>query len=187
LFYNDHEFKMKGMLHIFLLVVALSASCSQRSMAAGSTSLELASFTENDVAVTVHLDGDQNRGFVLSATFVPPDGYHLYSKDIPITGQNGLGRPTLLELPKGSQITALGELIESAPAQVPDFEPRDLLVYPAGEVTLSLQIELPPGDTWIDDSVSITYMACSDHLCKPPVVGRIVPVSVPSADTPGKD
>jgi hypothetical protein len=106
----------------------------------------------------------------------------LYSKDIPITGIDGVGRPTLLEIPAASQIKAMGSLIESVKAQSPDFEPRELLVYPVGPVTLSLPVELPPGNDWIEDGVEVTYMACSASLCKPPVVGKIVYLRLPGAD-----
>jgi hypothetical protein len=147
------------------------------------SSISLTSFTENDVIVSIQLNSIQDGTSVLTATFTPPDGYHLYSKDIPINGSNGLGRPTLLELPPDSQLIATDKLMESVPAQVPNFEPRELLVYPAGPITLSLQVELPAGDPWRDDTVIITYMACSDNLCKPPVVGKVVPIRIPGIDT----
>jgi hypothetical protein len=118
----------------------------------------------------------------LSATFTPSQDHHLYSKDIPINGLEGLGRPTLLELTEESQMTALGGLIESVQAQEPDFEPKELLVYPAGPVTLKLPVKLPPGNDWIDDQVKITYMACSAYQCKPPVEGKIVSVRIPGVD-----
>jgi hypothetical protein len=79
-------------------------------------------------------------------------------------------------------MTASGELMESVKAQVPDFEPRELLVYPVGAVTLSLRVELPQGDEWLDDFVSVTYMACSDTLCQPPVMGKLVPIRIPGVD-----
>ena len=76
---------------------------------------------------------------------------HLYSKDLPITGIDGVGRPTLLELSFESQIKPVGELIESAPSQEPETEPKALRVYPVGAVTLSLPIELPPGTNWVGE------------------------------------
>jgi hypothetical protein len=154
----------------------------QPSMAVDRKPLSLASFTANDVRVSIQLQGGQNMVPILSATFTPPDGYHLYSKDTPLKGLNGLGRPTLLELTAESHMQAISELMESVEPQVPNFEPKELLVYPSGEVTLSVEVQLPPGDEWVDDSVSITYMACSDQLCKPPVVGKIVAIRIPAAD-----
>lgn len=172
-----------NILLLTLLFLATSVSCAPRMRVARS-SLALTSFTENYVDVSIRLESQAGNYFV-SATFTPPKGYHLYSKDIPINGLAGLGRPTLLELTEASQMTALGELIESAPAQQPDFEPRELLVYPAGPVTLSLPVQLPPGNNWIDDEVEITYMACSAYQCKPPVEGKIVSVRIPGAEISG--
>lgn len=165
------------LLWIFVSWAALT-SCST----AQAQRISLASFTENYVEVSIRLEKDAVGQSVLSATFTPPIGYHLYSKDIPIMGVDGLGRPTLLELTSNSHMKAMGSLMESVKAGVPDFEPKELLVYPRGAVTLSLAVELPPGHEWTADEVMVTYMACSSSLCKPPVVGKIVPVRVPGAD-----
>jgi len=143
---------------------------------------ELASFTENEVTVSIYVDKNTDGEYFLSAKFTPPDGYHLYSKDIPITGVDGLGRPTLLELTEESQIKSLGELAESVKAELPNFEPRELLVYPSGVVTLSVPIELPLGNGWVKDVVKVTYMACSDGGCKAPVTGKLVSIRIPSAE-----
>jgi hypothetical protein len=56
-----------------------------------------------------------------------------------------------------------------------------LLVYPEGPVTLRLPILLPEGEGWFDEQVSVTFMACSDGTCCPPVVGKLVTVRVPGA------
>jgi hypothetical protein len=77
---------------------------------------------------------------------------------------------------------AAGELNESVAAQEPEFEPKELLVYPEGPVTLYLPIQLPPGSEWIDDEIRITYMACTAYQCKPPVEGKVVQVRVPGAE-----
>jgi hypothetical protein len=165
-------------LPLILLILAVTASCTS----APWQPISLASFSENYVDVAMSLDRNSTGNYVLSATFTPPAGYHLYSKDIPVTGINGLGRPTLLELPLESQIIAIGQLAESAKAQEPDFEPKELLVYPAGPVTLSLPIQLPAGDSLINDALKITYMVCSAYQCKPPVEGKIVPIRIPEMD-----
>jgi hypothetical protein len=167
---------------IFLLwIILLSAACAS-CMPAPSESISLASFTENYVEVSIDLEHSAEGNYVLSATFTPPNGYHLYSKDIPRTGINGLGRPTLIELSSSSLMKATGTLFESVKAQAPDFEPKELLVYPIGAVTLSLPVELPPGDGWAEDELKVTYMACSASQCKPPVVAKNVSVRVPGAD-----
>ncbi|MGB8983507.1 MAG: hypothetical protein WCC12_16690 [Anaerolineales bacterium] len=167
-----------SVLSIIFLLAAVNAACTPAS----GEPIVLASFTENYVSVSISLERDPAGGAFLSATFTPPDGHHLYSKDIPASGLDGLGRPTLLELAAESRITALGQLTESVQAQEPDFEPRELLVYPEGPVTLRLPVELPPGEDWIAEEIKITYMACSAYQCKPPVEGKIVQVRIPGAE-----
>lgn len=171
------HFRLYTVVWTFLLLAALISCTSDPGK-----SVPLASFNENDVDVSISLVPEPNGGYALSAIFVPPEGYHLYSKDIPLMGVDGLGRPTLLELTSKSRIRATGPLRESILPRSPDFEPRELLIYPTGAVTLSLPIELPAGDGWRDDEISVTYMACNAIKCKPPAVGRIVPVQIPGRD-----
>ncbi len=160
---------------IFLIVFV---SCTLRQ----HKSIALSSFTENDVTVSISLRQEPKGDYVLSATFTPPRGYHLYSKDIPAEGVNGLGRPTLLALTSKSHLMAAGSLTESVKSQAADFEPRELLIYPEGPVTMQLPVRLPEGDQWVQDELSITYMACSANQCKPPVEAKLVPVKVPGRD-----
>jgi len=165
-----------GLVGIILLL-ATFVSCTS----AQSERISLASFTEHYVDVSIYLERDPEGKYLLSATFTPPDGYHLYSKDIPISGADGLGRPTLLELTPNSLMKPTGTLIESVKAQVPVFGPEALLVYPVGAVTLSLPVELPPGNGWVEDELQVTYMACSASQCKPPIVAKHVLVPIPGA------
>jgi hypothetical protein len=168
-------------ISVSLSVVLLSivmVSCTS----APNLPIQLASFSENDVSVSIALEQSSTGNYLLSATFTPPEGYHLYSKDMPLHGINGLGRPTVLALPIGSQLKALGSLSENVSAEQQPFAPNELLVYPLGAVTLSLRVELPPGKTWVDDELKITFMACSTSQCKPPVEGKIVSIRIPGAD-----
>ena len=145
--------------------------------------VRLAAFEKSGVRVTVTLQPARNNEGLLTATFTPlQDGYHMYSKDLPRTGVNGVGRPTLLELTSGSRMLALGKLQESVQAsESVDTEVPGLRVYPAGPVTLSLLVALPTSDLkWIDDQVSITYMACSERGCLQPVIGKLLSVKVPA-------
>ena len=169
---------MKRNFLLVLVIAITTASCNSQAR----PSYELAALTENEVTVSIYLDKNIDGEYFLSATFTPPDGYHLYSKDIPITGVDGLGRPTLLELTAESQMKSLGELIESVNAEIPNFEPKELLVYPPGTVTLSLPVELPQGDGWLQGVVKVTYMACSGGGCKAPVTGKLVPIRIPGVD-----
>jgi hypothetical protein len=139
----------------------------------------LASFTENGVEVEIRLERDAQGKDILAATFTAINpGFHVYSKDIPREGIDGLGRPTLLELPAGSKMQAAGSLQESvAPLDEPiQTDSPELLVYPDGPVTLSLAVKLPQEAGNITDSVSVTYMACSLMGCKKPIEGKIIPV-----------
>lgn len=168
--------------YFFLVCATLVSAASVSCTLAQSEHISLASFTENYVDVSVYLEHTPDGKDVLSATFTPPDGYHLYSKDIPVTGIDGVGRPTLLELTPNSQLKATGDLTESVKSQEPEFEPKELLVYPLGAVTLSLPVKLPSGHGWSEDELQLTYMACSASQCKQPVVAKRVLIPIPSAD-----
>lgn len=170
----------------FLTLIVFAAACTPSPNLARGQSLALASSAENGVDVSISIERTSEGIFLLHATFTPPLGNHLYSKGIPITGVDGLGRPTLLELPANSKMQALGSLSESVSAIQLDFEYQILPIYPAGPVTLTLPISLPPGAGWVDDVVSVTYMACNDTGCKPPVLGKVIAVRVPGADSISK-
>jgi hypothetical protein len=145
--------------------------------------LQLASVSESGVRVDLELEPTRSRWAWLSARFTPLEaGYHLYAKDLPRQGVGGLGRPTLLELALGSKLRALGTLVDNGVARaevvVPD-QPA-LAVYPAGPVTLLLPVELPVGQPgWVEDQVSVTYMACNPRGCLSPVLGKLIPIRVP--------
>jgi hypothetical protein len=167
-----------GISLLAMLTVTVTVSCAP----AAREPLALASFSENFVEVSISLEHDATGSALLAATFTPASGHHVYSKDIPARGLEGLGRPTLLELTSGSRLTALGELIESVAAQEPDFEPKELLIYPEGPVTLRLPVRLPPGREWIEDEIKVTYMACTAYQCKAPVEGKIVQIRIPGEE-----
>jgi hypothetical protein len=161
-----------------MLFLAVLFSCSSDQ----NKSIPLASFKEHNVDVSINLTRRSEGNYVLRATFTPPEGYHLYGKDIPARGVDGLGRPTRLELTPNSLMKAMGDLTDNKDPQPPNFEPRELLVYPQGAVTLSLPVILPAGGKWVQDELSITYMACSASQCKPPVEAKIVQVRIPGVD-----
>ena len=174
--------KRTALFSLLVLTFIASACRPERLLVAGE-SLPLTSFTENSVHVSVslvyHLDGTLS----LAATFTPPPGYHLYGSGIPRNGIDGLGRPTLVELTADSKMSALAPLAESVPTVEEAFASSSLPVYPSGPVTLSLTIALPAGQGWVDDEISLTFMACSASGCKPPVIGKVVVVRVPGADS----
>ena len=167
----------KKFLFVFLCVATAMfiSSCSSKR----GEMLLLETFTKNSVMVSIYLGKMQDGQDALVASFAPPEDAHLYSKDIPRNGVDGLGRPTLLELTQNSQMKAIGTLMESPLAQIPEFEPKNLLVYPSGVVTLTLPVTLPTSENWVDDEISITFMACSDNGCKPPVENEVIIVHIP--------
>jgi len=146
-------------------------------------SLQLASISENGVRVDLELQPTHSGWAWLSARFTPLESeYHLYAKDLPRHDDSGIGQPTLLELALGSKLRAIGTLVDNRVAKVENLVPDQpaLAVYPAGPVTLLLPVELPAGKPgWIEDRVSVTYMACSPHGCLSPVLGRLIPIRVP--------
>lgn len=167
---------------VLLLVVAALVACASPATAPSGNSLALAAFTENGVSVAIALEKDSSSQYWLSGTFTPGQkGFHLYSKDLPRNGINGQGRPTLVEIPPGSDIRVRGDVAESAYAEVSSMGPGTLLVYPAGAVTLRLPITLPAGESWMDEQVQITYEACSDMSCLTPVVGKLVSIRLPGS------
>jgi hypothetical protein len=172
---------MTRILRFSLFALLLLTACGSKPDLKPGSMLLLTSFTENSVTVAIDLVIDADGQAWLSATFTPSDPlFHVYSMDIPRDGVDGLGRPTLLELGPDSQMTATGPLTASVAATDSDID--DLPTYPPGPVTLSLPVILPPGDGWVEDSVSLTYMACGSYVCLPPVIGEVVSVRVPGAD-----
>jgi hypothetical protein len=168
---------------ILLASILLSFSQMQQPRLERGRSMLLASYTDpnNEIAISVRLTRGLDSTFALQATFTPPSGYHLYSKDLPRSGASGQGRPTLLELPSNSQMRSTGALTENIGSNMVPYEPDGPLVYPDGPVTLTLPVRLPPANGWVKDEVSLTYTACSVISCKDPTVGKLVPVNVPGA------
>lgn len=166
----------------FILVLLLfgAVSCRPVPLLELGQTLELATATENKVDVTINLTRDESGQFVLSATFTPQAlNMHLYSKEIPRDGVDGLGRPTLLELAEGSALKANGKLTDSVLSSQAPLDPNGLLLYPAGPVTLSLPVLLPEGKNWVNDEVIVTYMACDDKGCRAPVQQKPIAIKIP--------
>lgn len=167
---------------ILLTLIGLT-SCQPAPILEPGQTLELASSAENKVDVTIALTRNEDGQFILSATFTPQLlDMHLYSKEIPRNGVDGVGRPTLLELAEGSVLKANGEVIESiTSSQSSSFDSEGLLLYPAGPVTLSLPVLLPDGNNWVDDKVTVTYMACDDRGCRVPVQQKPIAIKIPGS------
>jgi len=168
---------------LVLLQLVSIVSCAPEPNLDRGKYLQLVSYTDpgNEVNISVDLTRALDNHLFLEATFSPPHGYHLYSKDLPRDGDNGQGRPTLLELPSGSKMQALGVLSESVSSYMVGYEPDGPLIYPDGPVTLSLPVKLPSTRGWVNDQISLTYTACTEVECKIPTIGKLINVRVPGA------
>jgi hypothetical protein len=167
---------MNKVIQFLLLPAYLLCAC--RPTQTTNESVELARSTENSVQVVITMQGGPGNQITLLGTFTPLEpGMHLYSKDIPKTGIEGLGRPTLLELDE-SWHNIPGELSESIAAQLPESEPFELLVYRPGPVTLSLSVELADTNAHTE-KVFVTYMACDDKGCRAPVENKAIEINIP--------
>jgi hypothetical protein len=139
----------------------------------------LASFSEHGVRVDISLEPRRLGAPLLVARFTPdaPSG-HLYSIDLPRDGIDGVGRPTLLEIPPQPGLRALGpaRADRSPLSQQLDGFSAPLPIYPDGPVTLRMPVEATGGPA----TLSISYMACSSEgYCLPPVSGHVVTVEFP--------
>ena len=173
---------MKYVLQIVLIFTLLiTSSCRPAPALEPGQTLQLATSAENKVEVTISLTRSEDGQFILSATFTPQLlNMHLYSMEIPRDGVDGLGRPTLLELPEGSALKANGKLTEDLAASQPPLQPGDLRLYPAGPVTLNLPVLLPNGNNWVNDEIIVTYMACDEQGCRAPVQQKPIAIKIPS-------
>ncbi len=124
------------------------------------------SYQESGVTVELTV-----RDGTLRATFTPAQGFHLYSKDLPETGVDGIGRPTVLR--PGGALSADGPV--TADRTVAELRPAGLdlavPVYPDGPVTLTVPVRAGDGDRY---EVTLGYAACSASSCLAPVTGKQV-------------
>src|ERR1051326_2558500 len=168
------------------LVAALGAmlmsGCSKGRTFSSATAFtnrgELAEFTENFVRVSLGLETDPEGKPVLRATFTPTEeGFHLYGKDLPEEGINGLGGPTRLDIVSGS-IQSAGPMFVDRNTRDEDTLGVKLPIYPEGPVTLRQPISIVrPGDK---ADVELSYMSCkSGGVCHPPVHRKRVEIRVP--------
>jgi hypothetical protein len=126
----------------------------------------LGGFSEAGVQVDLSLEQSDAAPCVLAARYTPLfEHFHLYDKDLPPDGVNGVGRPTRLDISSG--LVATGEL--TADATTSDFKTEGvdgvLPVYPDSPITLHLPVSVA-GDGHA--RVIISYMACSAFTCLPP-------------------
>ena len=137
----------------------------------------LATFVENGVRVSLHLDRDWRGGLWLAGEFSPvsPD-VHLYAAELPLEGIQGLGRPTRLRVGDGS-FRVLGPAVANRPVMPDRVEELDvtLPIYPVGPVTVRVPVALDPAGPRATP-VYVSYMACGPNGCLRPVIDRAVTV-----------
>ena len=159
-----------------------STSASIPSTAPVPMGTILSEVEDSGVKVTFFLAEEENGKHWLRATFAPLEiGYHVYSKDLPADGIDGIGRPTLLELSENSAITDVGELTVDKKVHnlASPLNEDGFPVYPDGPVTLSLPFTMKPDTNGTFDVMAmITYMACTKTSCNPPVEGKAVKLTL---------
>lgn len=143
----------------------------------------LSSFREHGVDVAVTLERDASGRVWLTGRFTPEGSdVHLYSKDLPADGIDGLGRPTLLRIAAGA-MKATGPQVADRLVSGDRIEllNETLPVYPAGPVTMRVPVELPARGASTRVELSVSYMGCGGNGCLPPV-DRRVSVVVPARE-----
>jgi len=185
-----HKHILMGLLAIATIAV-VSCSINQSNTTTLSTNnkhktspILLKNFTKHGVDVTFMLEEEPIGHYLLAATYSPVyESYHLYSKDLPPKGIDGIGRPTRLEIVSGP-LEAVGELQENIPPLDHRFDGFDqpFPIYPDGPVTLSLPVNLtkPTSNEPAIVELSVTYTACSNKgVCLLPVFGEVISVTLP--------
>src|SRR4051812_38074881 len=115
--------QLKTIILPTVLIAALLCGCDRGRKypvsAVFTERAKLAEVTQNFVKVAVSLEADSAGQPVIRATFTPTEqGLHLYSKDMPEEGVNGLGRPTRLDVIAGA--------IKPAGPVFSDLSPHDV-------------------------------------------------------------
>lgn len=182
---------------IFIILVAIIAviilSCSATQPQTIVTApdvrqpinpISLKTFIKHGVEVALVLEEEPLGHYHLAATYSPLyELYHLYSKDLPPTGIDGIGRPTRLEIVSGP-LEAVGDLQENISPLEHRFVGFDkpFPIYPDGPVTLRLPVKLakPSQGKPSIAELSVTYTACSNKgVCLLPVFGEVFSITVP--------
>src|SRR5262245_52900049 len=107
-----------------LILVGCTRNTSNGVLVSGpfTERAQLAEFVENGVGVKVALETGPDQKPFLRATFTPTEaGFHLYSKDLPTGGINGIGVPTRFAVAPGEAISSVGKPFS-------DVEPKELRV-----------------------------------------------------------
>lgn len=176
---------------LFCILAAVYMSGCQASLTPaiptptpGVQRFSLHTFTKNSVTVLIEWVVDPSGQINLVGTYTPTESdLHLYGKDLPRRGIDGVGRPTRLDIVSDTAVST-GPLQENLTPTMHLFKGfvQPFPLYPDGPVTLTQPIQLsdlPSGSSELE--LSVTYMACSsDGLCKPPVTDNHFTVTIPA-------
>jgi hypothetical protein len=160
----------------FCLLILLSLSC-QKTQTLKNTIIKL----QNDAGVEVIISQAKITN-ALKFKFEAIDQketLHFYDTNLPINGLMGIGRPTLVELDKNSAFKqkrkayALEKLVQNK---------DDMKTYPPGPIHLILELEKKSflKKKYFSIPLLITYMACTETYCHPPVTRKRVSVNIPA-------
>lgn len=138
------------------------------------------------VKVKIQSAWTNDGSLVVRAKFIPDDpGFHLYSAELPRSGVNGVGRPTLLEVSAPEELLEIGKLVSNKESLQKLDQTLNLVyqVYDDGPVTLYLPLrfkEAPAFDFSLP--VKLTYMSCGEKTCNVPIESaeETLKISVPS-------
>ncbi|MFJ4863539.1 hypothetical protein [Streptomyces sp. NPDC088748] len=162
---------------VALLCLAALTACGEQSAessaAAPAAPAATSNFSENGVTVTLSVSDWHAPNGTLTAVFTPEEkGFHLYSTELPLTGIEGVGRPTAVAVT--GALKAEGKLKAAADVRtisVPGVD-APVPVYPDGPVTTTLPIR---ADGNGDATVLLGYASCStEQGCTIPVADRPV-------------
>lgn len=178
---NRRLIQRAGLIVLGAAVLLVGGLLAYRAIKGPAT--RVAAFTEHNVAVEIWLEKDPVAGARLTGVFTPTEPeFHLYSKDLPRDGLQGVGRPTLLEVAASDQVRPAGPLTADEAEEINYVEILNIgfPVYPAGPVTLHLPIVISTGSGDVPADVSVTYMACKGGACLPPIIDKHVSVTLPT-------
>ncbi|MET9604911.1 hypothetical protein ABZZ17_07550 [Streptomyces sp. NPDC006512] len=163
-----------------LLPLAALTACAGAQPAGSGAAPATARFTANGVTVTLTVSDWHAPKGTLTAVLTPEQGFHLYSTDLPLTGIEGVGRPTTMAVT--GALTAEGKAEAAAEVRsitLPGVG-APVPVYPDGPVTVTLPVRAD-GDG--DATVLFGYASCSTQEgCTIPVSDHPVPLRVTGAE-----
>ncbi len=144
----------------------------------------LTSFTENGVTVDIVFEQDASQAWLVGVFTPTQEHFHMYSKDLPLNGLDGQGRPTRLEIISGP-VKAHGEVTANQPTygHFTHAIEKAVPIYPEGPVSLRMPITLSGSPTALPTQLSLTFQTCSEITCLVPVIDKRVEVMIPGVAT----